>query len=192
MQNRTRMLTILGAAVVLFVFFAAQHVQTGTHPDAFAYIEEEQLTQQENPMPEPAYTVEIMVHVAGAVQKPGVYTLEQGQRVEDALQLAGITEDADIDALNRAAVLTDGQKIVVPSKTEVQSQQTQAADDGMVNLNQADLTQLMTLPGIGEVKAQAVIRYRQEHNGFQTIEELLQVNGIGTATYGQIADLVCI
>ena len=88
------MLTILGAAVVLFVFFAAQHVQTGTHPDAFAYIEEEQLTQQENPMPETAYTVEIMVHVAGAVQKPGVYTLEQGQRVEDALQ-------------NRSAVTAD-------------------------------------------------------------------------------------
>lgn len=190
MQNRTRMLTILGAAVVLFVFFAAQHVQTGTHPDAFAYIEEEQLTQQEKPMPEPAYTVEIMVHVAGAVQKPGVYTLEQGQRVEDALQLAGITEDADIDALNRAAVLTDGQKIVVPSKTEVQSQQTQAADDGMVNLNQADLTQLMTLPGIVEVKAQAILDYRAQQGSFTAIEEIRQVNGIGEAIYSQIKNKI--
>lgn len=136
--------------------------------------------------PEPTQQ-QIVVHVAGAVAKPGVYQLQEGQRVDDALQLAGVAEDADVDALNRAAVLTDGQKIVVPSVQELE--QTSAGvvnTDDRVDLNQADLQQLMSLPGIGQVKAQAIVDYRTEHNGFQTIEEVQQVSGIGESIYLQI------
>ena len=141
---------------------------------------------------------ELVVHVAGAVQNPGVYTLQDGSRVEDAITRAQLLPQSDADALNRAALLSDGQKIVVPFAGESQTSHPLAESEGgtmpndKVNLNHATLAQLMTLPGIGEVKAQAIMQYRQEHNGFQTIDQLLQVNGIGSAIYSQIADLVCV
>jgi competence protein ComEA len=95
-------------------------------------------------------------------------------------------------------LLTDGQKIVVPFAGEAQTSNPSTESEvgtmpnDKVNLNHATLAQLMTLPGIGEVKAQAIMQYRQEHNGFQTIDQLLQVNGIGSAIYSQIAHLVCV
>ena len=141
---------------------------------------------------------ELVVHVAGAVQNPGVYTLQDGSRVEDAITRAQLLPQSDADALNRAALLSDGQKIVVPFAGEAQisnpltESETGTMPNDKVNLNHATLAQLMTLPGIGEVKAQAIMQYRQEHNGFQTIDQLLQVNGIGSAIYSQIADLVCV
>ena len=141
---------------------------------------------------------ELVVHVAGAVQNPGVYTLQDGSRVEDAITRAQLLPQSDADALNRAALLSDGQKIVVPFVDEAQTSnpstesETGTMPNDKVNLNHATLAQLMTLPGIGEVKAQAIMQYRQEHNGFQTIDQLLQVNGIGSAIYSQIADLVCV
>ena len=146
---------------------------------------------------------EIVVHIAGAVENPGVYTLTEGQRVEDALQKAGIADNADADALNRAAVLFDGQKIVVPFQAErnmetgiepVRTDDTvsQTSENKRININTANITQLMALPGIGEVKAGAIIRYRQEHGGFQNIDEVLLVNGIGSGIYAQIIDQICV
>ena len=141
---------------------------------------------------------ELVVHVAGAVQNPGVYTLQDGSRVEDAITRAQLLPQSDADALNRAALLSDGQKIVVPFAGEAQTSHPLTESEGgtmpndKVNLNHATLAQLMTLPGIGEVKAQAIMQYRQEHNGFQTIDQLLQVSGIGSAIYSQIAHLVCV
>ena len=146
---------------------------------------------------------EIVIHIAGAVENPGVYTLTEGQRVEDALQKAGIADNADADALNRAAVLFDGQKIVVPFQAErnmetgiepVRTDDTasQTIENKKININTANIAQLMTLPGIGEVKAGAIIRYRQEHGGFQNIDEVLLVNGIGSGIYAQIVDQICV
>ena len=146
---------------------------------------------------------EIVVHIAGAVENPGVYRLTEGQRVEDALQKAGIADNADADALNRAAVLFDGQKIVVPFQAErnmetgiepVRTDDTasRTIENEKININTANITQLMTLPGIGEVKAGAIIRYRQEHGGFQNIDEVLLVNGIGSGIYAQIVDQICV
>lgn len=144
--------------------------------------------------------IELMVHVAGAVENPGVYTLLQGQRVEDAIQKAGISENANVDALNRAALLSDGQKIVVPVRAEssitVDQEPNQtfyevgAQKNSKINLNQATMVELMNLPGIGEVKAQAILQYRKEHGSFQSVEELLQVNGIGNSIYAQISEMV--
>ncbi len=144
---------------------------------------------------------DIVVHVAGAVENPGVYTLQLGQRVEDALQKAGIAENADVDALNRAALLNDGQKIMVPFADDAHTvnQQIDLAPDHNtaeqnipINLNNATLSQLLELPGIGEVKANAIIRYRQEHGSFQSVDELLLVSGIGHAIYAQVVELVCV
>lgn len=153
----------------------------------------------ENSFSQPEIEInEIVVHVAGAVRNPGIYTLPENARVEDAIQKAGIAENADANALNRAATLTDGQKIMVPfieSSHTINQQENNInnlAIPGNINLNQATMVQLMELPGIGEVKANAIIQYRQKHGGFQTVDELLQVNGIGDAIYEQISNLVCV
>ena len=116
---------------------------------------------------------DIYVHIAGAVENPGVYT-----------------EDSDIDALNRATIINDGQKIIVPVIGANDTNQT--ITNEKLNLNYATLTQLMALPGIGEVKANAILQYRTRHGSFQTVEELLQVHGIGTAIYEELADQVCV
>lgn len=134
----------------------------------------------------------LIVHVAGAVNQAGIYQLEQGQRVEDALQLAGLAENAAADVLNRAALLHDGDKIIVPTTKEAEGQTVPAVNEGqgvsedLVNINQANLQQLIALPGIGEVKGQAIIDYRTEHGAFQKLEEIKNVNGIGNAAYDKI------
>ena len=191
-------------AVVCTLFFT-QYTQP--EQQEAIIVQEDSTKKPEDSILEPESNInELVVHVAGAVKNPGVYTLQEGDRIEDAITQAELLPEADADALNRAALLSDGQKIVVPFQQdlnsinqgsinqEVQYEETSTTvhTSEKVNLNTAAITQLMTLPGIGEVKAQAIIRYRQEHNGFKTIEELLQVNGIGTVIYGQIADLVCI
>ncbi len=193
MQNKKQKLILFSIAAIFLIIVLSQRLVLGTQEDDFAYITEEPAitnsNEQDNRIPT-GNTSEIIVHVAGAVEKPGVYTLQQGQRVEDALQAAGSTPDADIDALNRAAVLNDGQKIVVPFQNEADQLITTQVDDGLISLNQADLQQLMTLPGIGEVKAQAIIDYRTQHGAFSAIEEVKQVSGIGEAIFGQIKNKI--
>lgn len=184
MTNLKQRLIVIGVILLVLVLGIGKQYWT-TEPETEPFYAESQETVSE-PVQQ-----EIMVHVAGAVKQPGVYRLQEGQRVEDAVQLAGVTAEADLDALNRAARITDGQKIVVPSlQAADQTAAAQPMADDRVDLNQADLQQLMSLPGIGQVKAQAIITYRTEHNGFQTIEEIQQVNGIGSAIFSQIKNQI--
>lgn len=177
---------LLAAAIaVVFILLVALRPTQPTAETEVVYTETEQMQQE---MQEASAPPELVVHVAGAVKNPGVYTLTEGQRVEDAINLAGLCENADVDALNRAAVLSDGQKIVVPEVGE-SGPETQA-ESSLVDLNQADLQQLMTLPGIGQVKAQAILDYRAQYGNFQNIEEVQQVSGIGAATFAQIKNKI--
>jgi competence protein ComEA len=141
----------------------------------------------------------ILVHVLGAVVRPGVVTLDEGARVADAVAAAGgFRGDADPAELNLAAVLVDGSQIVIGTKAaprgEVRVGPINAAPGGgsttvgvVVDLNTATLDQLDTLPGVGPVLAQAILDYRTKHGRFTKIEELQEVDGIGTKTYAQIA-----
>ena len=187
MPEKKTKLILAGIAVCLLVFLVMQQIPNDTGKEDFTYTEAEPVIAENV---EESLS-EIVVHVAGAVENPGVYTLQEGERVEDALQMAGVLPEADIDALNRASVLSDGQKIVVSVKnTGNQQMEEQAIDDGLISINQAGLTQLMTLPGIGEVKAQAILEYRTQHGGFSSIEELRQVNGIGESIFSQIKNKI--
>lgn len=136
---------------------------------------------------------EVVVHVAGAVSSPGVYTLPADSRVDDAVRAAGATADADLSQLNLAQKLADGQKITVPVAGATPADGSSAAttadsDNGaLVNINTATQEELETLPSIGEVRAQAIIAYREEHGGFRTTDELMEVSGIGEKIFADIS-----
>jgi competence protein ComEA len=132
-----------------------------------------------------------VVHVGGAVKQAGIFKLEPGARVADALELAVTRPNADLDALNLAELVVDGAKIDVPRRGEsvgsVQgsspSTSTSSETTGaMVNLNTADEALLDTIPEVGPATAQAIIEYRTQIGLFTSIEQLIEVTGIGPAT----------
>ncbi len=137
----------------------------------------------------------LFVHVAGRVRRPGVYEFQPGDRVIDAVQAAsGPRKDADLDALNLAALLTDGEQVLVPSRTPGGSAPGGGSTSapGLVNVNTAPEADLESLPGIGPVLAQRIIDYRTEHGPFVSVDGLLDVSGIGPATLDDFRDLVTV
>jgi competence protein ComEA len=133
----------------------------------------------------------IYVYVCGYVNQPGVYSLEPDARICDALALAGgVTEDGKGEALNQAEHLTDGQTLYVPGKEENSDSSESEENDGRVNINTADKEALMTLPGIGEAKAETIIQYREEHGSFDSIEKLMEIPGIKEGVYNKVKNQI--
>ena len=134
----------------------------------------------------------VVVHVAGAVLRPGVYRLPARARVNDAVRRAGgPRRRADLTQVNLAQQLDDGRQIVVPVRTPAGSAPVPGgAPAGPVNLNTATLEQLDTLQGIGPVTAQQILDFREAHGGFRDVAELDQVPGIGEATMASLKDKV--
>lgn len=129
-------------------------------------------------------TTDIFVHVAGAVAKPGLFRFSEGMRVADAIEAAGgPLAKADLDAINLADLLTDRMKIDVPLRGKsAPLAPTVSASPGLVNLNSADQAALETIPGIGPVTATAILHHRSEIGTYESVEQLLDVTGIGPAT----------
>jgi competence protein ComEA len=150
------------------------------------------VTASSTPEPSP-----LIVDVAGAVRRPGVYEFHDGDRVVDAIGAAGgATAKASLDGLNLAAPLSDGIQILVPREPGSAGIPTgpvgSAGPAAPVNVNTASATELEALPGIGEVIAQAIVDYRTENGPFATVDALLDVSGIGDATLEDIRDLVSV
>jgi competence protein ComEA len=141
----------------------------------------------------------VAVHVAGRVRRPGVVELPAGSRVADAITAAGgVTAGADLDAVNLARKLVDGEQIRVAARGEQPAPPAAAAPGqggavpgALVDLNTASAEQLEALPGVGEVTASRIIAYRQAHP-FRSVEELRQVEGIGERRYAQLEKLVTV
>jgi len=145
----------------------------------------------------PSPEVVVLVDVAGWVRRPGVYEFTEGARVIDAIDAAGgARSGALLEALNLAAPLTDGTQILVPREGQVGVAPAPvtggAVAGGLVNVNSAIATELEELPGIGEVIAQRIIDYRTENGPFATVDELLDVSGIGDAILESIRELVTV
>jgi competence protein ComEA len=142
----------------------------------------------------------VVVHVAGAVRQPGVVDLPVGARVIDALEaVGGGLADADLDRLNLAAKVVDGQRVLVPrvGQPVVADDAASAgidspAEGGLLNLNTATAAQLEELPGIGPALAEAILTERQRRGGFRNINELRQVRGIGEARFADLRALVTV
>jgi competence protein ComEA len=148
---------------------------------------------------EPAPARQIVVHVVGAVRRPGLYELAEGSRVDDAIEKAGGSKPkAALELVNLAAPVADGQQIVVPTGAEtaaaakVPGSAGADAPAGPVSLNSATLEQLDALPGIGPVTAQRILDYRTVHGAFQSVDELDAVPGIGPARLEQLRPLVAL
>jgi competence protein ComEA len=147
------------------------------------------------------------VDISGEVNKPGVYKVDTDTRLFEVIELAGgLTENADPDSLNRAEKVWDGQKIVVLSYEDTEnissSERSSSSysvynasgydDDGKVNINTADPSELQTIPGIGPSKAQAIIEYREKNGYFTVPEDIMNVAGIGQKTYSSIKDKIVV
>jgi competence protein ComEA len=144
---------------------------------------------------------EVVVHVAGAVMTPGVQRLPGGARVIDGVDAAGgALPDADLARVNLAAPLVDGQQVYVPRRGEVPpvplpdagADGADGAGAGPVDVNQATADQLDELPGVGPATAEAIIAHRDEHGPFASVDDLLDVRGIGEAKLEQLRDLVTV
>ncbi len=132
----------------------------------------------------------IYVDIDGAVNKPGVYQLKSGDRVNDAIDKAeGLKEDAYTKNLNKARILVDGEKIYILTKSEIEN--VTNSSNNLININTANNNDLMSLPGIGEVYANRIVDYRNNKT-FGSIDEIKNIEGIGDKTFDKIKDLITI
>ena len=135
----------------------------------------------------------IYVYVTGAVANPGVYAMQEGDRIFDAVEAAGgFTEDALEDDVNLAQILEDEQQIHISTAEEAEEQAAADEAAGLVNINTATLEELCTLTGIGESKAQSIISYREENGDFTSIEEIMNISGIKEGIYEKIKDQITV
>lgn len=185
------MLLFITAIVLTVLFVRKVSVANSSPTTELTDMGVQTAAPQAEPAAEPADTAAIVVHVSGAVAKPGVVELRSGDRVADAIELAGgMTSNADIDRINLAAEVTDGDHIHVLEIDEAANADgdisgTSSADgagSGLVNVNKASAAQLETVPGIGPVTAQAIVQWREENGKFSAIEQLVEIPGIGAKT----------
>ena len=151
----------------------------------------------------------VIIHIAGAVKNPGVYQLKSTDRIVDAVKIAGgATEEANLDLINLAALLKDGQKIIVPYKTYSETGEeintntynyvervyssSSVSTSAKININTANANMLQTLPGIGPVLSERIIEYRNQNGLFGVIDDIKDVSGIAEKKYEGIKDLICV
>jgi competence protein ComEA len=198
----TRRQALAGAVLLLFVLALGGRwlMRPAAHADALPVepvVAEPAATETTQPEP-PA---ELVVHVVGAVATPGLYRLDVGSRVADALSLAGgATPKANLTGVNLAAPLVDGTQIVVPRRGEAAPAGVGAAPGGAgaaegtqagpIHLNTATAEQLETIPGVGPVTAQRIIDFREQNGPFRSVDELDAVSGIGPKRLEDLRDLV--
>ena len=135
----------------------------------------------------------IYADISGCVNNPGVYELKEGTRVFQLIEEAGgLTEDADIEDINRAEEVIDGQKIVIYSKTSSEMHTETETSSGKININRADNSELQEIPGVGPATAQKIIEYRELNGKFKSIEDIKNVSGIGEKTFESMKEYITV
>lgn len=200
-MNLKKKICLFGAVAVLFA---------GCGREETTYLEAVQQEETEEKVTETDMREDVglcYVYVCGAVNEPGVYLLPVGSHIFEAVEMAGgMTEDAAEEAVNQAEPLTDGQMIKIYTQEEMlekaseqeladgqQEQTGQSAKwDGKVNINTATAEILMTLPGVGQQKAESIVSYREENGAFSSVDAIKKVSGIKDGVYNQIKDKITV
>ncbi len=195
---RTAIISLLIMAALFLLFF-----RTGNNNDEVLLAQSDAV---ENQSAQEELTEEvIIVDVSGEVKSPSVVELPANSRIEDAIAAAGgLTKNADISQINRAAMISDGDKVLIPTKAESGNSKSESSNskaspnsksDGnssFVNINQANSTKLQEIPGIGPVTAEKIIKYREDNGLFLKLEDLKKVSGIGDKTYEKMKPYISI
>lgn len=177
--------------IIVFVLVYRQSQPEAEVENAVVTEEEQVPAESEGNMSED----EIVVDVKGAVVRPGVYAMEEGTRVDDVItEAGGMTEEADPHSVNLAQILQDEMVVLVagtPEDGEAGSRSS-GMDNGKIRINQASMEEIQTLNGIGPSKAESIMKYREEHGPFGSVEELLDVPGIGEKTLDQLKEFITV
>ena len=191
---RYRGIVIFCSAICFVAGGAIVYLTARTTPSTPIIIHTPPPTPTSHPTPAPTL---LRIHVAGAVDRPGVYELPPGSIIQEAIEAAGgPTSDADLDCINLAQELEDHQQIYVPRRGEANPPPPisggESGGGGLVNINTATAAELETLPRIGTVTAQKVISYREANGPFETIEDIKNVPTIGEVTFEGLKDLIAV
>lgn len=220
-QKQIILLTILFFIIISLILFYFLYLQKSNQ--SIYDLEEQNILEnvssldEISPASEDTNENNIIVHIAGCVKYPGIVSLKEGDRISDAINVAGgLTEFASIKNVNLAYVLEDGQKIYIPSNDEIldpnfsqeiitqeagdqilvdsssSSSSITATSNPIINLNTATQTELETIPGIGPSLALKIIDYRKENGNFTTKEDIKNVSGIGEFKYESMKDFICV
>lgn len=178
-------------------------IDADTKGDTLQDLKTDTKADTQNDIPVSVEEETIIVYVCGAVNNPGVVEIKSKSRVYEAVQKAGgMTAEADSVYVNLAGELTDGVKIYIPTLEETKDASKKDAletfenkvskSDGLINLNTATKEELLLLPGVGDSKADSIIRYREEHGNFNSIEEIMNITGIKEGLFNKIKDKVTV
>lgn len=201
-MDKPKIMKVVIAVIVVIlamVYYFSTHKRTNDYKDI--------LTNNivvENKTQEKAQTEEkskMKVYVTGEVNIPGVIELEEGARIEDAVKGAGgVKAQADLNNINLAYEVSDGEKIYIPNVAEAgeevstftETSTSNSNSNGKININKANATELTSIPGIGASTAQKIITYREENGKFQAIEDIKKVSGIGDSKYESMKDFIAV
>ena len=208
LSKKQKILIIIGAIIIILVVGYYYFNSTKDVYNYESFETNEEVAQEENKEEEKT----IIIHVAGAVLNPGIVEVKENARIDDVIKAAGgATENSDLNQVNLAYAVEDGQKIYIPSKAEItkNDEDIETVNNGpgsesvleggenntegsLININTADETKLQELPGIGQSTALKIINYRKENGKFKSIEDIKNVSGIGDSKYESIKDLICV
>lgn len=193
-------LNIILVVILVYIIFIKKNEPSGLNSEetinSEALVSNDLMSEIEN-------IIQIKIHITGEVKKSGIYELEEGARISDAIEKAGgVTQNADLSKVNLAYQILDGQKIVIPSINAKKDGNYITEEPGenvieeekdqkeKININTATVSELTTLSGVGESTAKKIIKYREENGSFKDIEDLKNVSGIGESKYNQMKDYI--
>jgi len=206
-QNKKLLIKVIAGIILLAIAFAFYLMKENTEDqDMTVSLIPDDGMENSEPSTGPAIEEEIMimVDIAGAVANPAVVELPEGSRIFEAIEKAGgLTKEADLRGTNQAEILTDGQKVYIPTVQELKESQSGApslnftdqsgtSQSKRININTADSETLQQLTGVGPATAEKIINYRNENGKFKSIEDIKNVSGIGDKTFEKFRDKITV